>query len=77
MPDGPVNNIRRVQNANIGDNFGIINQGAGSIDTSAHWYNAQIGQQTNNIAGDQYILYVQDGKRTNPHEFTKYNPFQT
>ncbi|RXW11774.1 hypothetical protein EST38_g14081 [Candolleomyces aberdarensis] len=55
-------------NANIGDNFGIINQGAGSIDTSAHWYNAQIGQQTNNIAGDQYILYVQDDliRRLNP-----------
>ncbi|RXW13681.1 hypothetical protein EST38_g12173, partial [Candolleomyces aberdarensis] len=47
MPNRPMNNIRHVENANIGDNFGIISQGAGPIDASAHWHQARIGQQTN------------------------------
>jgi hypothetical protein len=37
--------------------LGILNQGAGPVDARAYWYNAQIGQQTNKIAGNQYHIY--------------------
>ncbi|RXW11886.1 hypothetical protein EST38_g13969 [Candolleomyces aberdarensis] len=54
MSSRSINNAGRVENVNLGDNFGIINQGAGSIDASAHWYHARIGQQNITIAGNQY-----------------------
>ncbi|KAJ2923750.1 hypothetical protein H1R20_g13346, partial [Candolleomyces eurysporus] len=56
MSNRPINSAGRVENANFGDNFGIISQGAGSIDASAHWHRARIGQQTN-FSGNQYQFF--------------------
>ncbi|KAJ2924227.1 hypothetical protein H1R20_g12858, partial [Candolleomyces eurysporus] len=57
MSSRSINDAGRVENANFGDNFGIINQGAGPIDASEHWHHARIGQQNINIAGSQYQIF--------------------
>ncbi|RXW14116.1 hypothetical protein EST38_g11741 [Candolleomyces aberdarensis] len=70
MPNRSIKNARRVENANFGDNFGIINQGARSIDASAHWHHPRIDHQTN-VAGNQYQFFnIRSGeeliRRLNP-----------